>query len=128
MDNLYPTMDSFLNEFPHLKDYILECESAGEQITHLNIVIANIRHILGWPTINQPYNRYIVVDLQHHTNMHELSKVKTNSILVILLKCMAYILWVVMDDAVHSETLIEDESIKIDFAHIKQSILKYGTQ
>ena len=128
IERRYPTMESFLDEFPALKHHVMECNSTGEQITRLNIVIANLRHLLGWSAKNQPYGKFVFRDLEKDETVHELAGVKCNSdvVLKLLLKCMTRLLWMVMDSAMRSEPLFEDEKIEVDFENMKQTILSYG--
>jgi hypothetical protein len=119
-------MESFLDKFPCLKRYIFDTKSTGEQITRLNIIIANIRNALGWSVINPPYDDYIIMDLQKDDNMYEFAGDLSPAILKLLLKCMVYFLWEIMDIALSSETLLEGEEINIDFENLKNTIMNYG--
>jgi hypothetical protein len=118
----YPSMDSFLNEYPALKDYVLNCESTGIQLHRLNIVIVNIRNLLGWKVVNINYQNYIM-DIE---NMHEIAKIKTSLLLQFILKCMVHLLWLVMEDAFTSPIFIDGEIIKTDIDAIKKDIYRYS--
>jgi len=126
LETNFPTMESFLDKFPCLKRFIFDSKSTGEQITRLNIIIANIRNALGWSVINPPYGEYIIMDLQKDDNMYEFAGDVSPAILKLLLKCMVYFLWEIMDIALSSETLLEGEEINIDFENLKNSIMNYG--
>jgi len=88
---VYPDMDTFLNEFPILKKHVLECKSTGEQVIRLNKVIVNIRGALGWEIKNETFEKY-VVDMSTDENMAELSKFDSPPLLILVLKCMVSLL------------------------------------
>jgi len=121
----YPSMDSFLNEYPALKDYVLNCESTGKQLHRLNIVIVNIRNLLGWKVVNTTFQNHIM-DITNHQNMHELAKINKSSLLELILKCMVHILWLVMEDAFTSPIFIDGEMVKTDIDAIKKDIYSYS--
>jgi len=123
--NKYSSMDSFLNEYPALKKYILECESTGNQLHRLNVVIVNIRNLLGWKVVNINYQNYIM-DIENDENMHELAKINQSPLLQLLLKCIVYILWLVMEDAFTSPIFIDGEIVMTDIDKIKKNIYSYS--
>lgn len=121
----YPSMDSFLNEYPVLKDYVLNCESTGKQLHRLNIVIVNIRNLLGWKVVNTTFQKHIM-DITNHENMHELAKINASPLLQLILKCMVHILCLVMEDAFTSPIFIDGEMVKTDIDTIKKDIYSYS--
>jgi len=123
--NKYSSMDSFLNEYPALKKYILECESTGNQLHRLNVVIVNIRNLLGWKVVNTTFQNYII-DIKNDENMHELAKINQSLLLQLLLKCIVHILWLVMEDAFTSPIFIDGEIVMTDIDKIKKNIYSYS--
>jgi hypothetical protein len=122
MQSIIPTMDSFLDKFPILKNYIYNCDSTGKQITRLNILIVNIRHIIGWNNFNNVYESYIV-DLAYNDNMYEITKFKDcKPVLKLLLKCIVEILWIIIEDVLKSPMLLEDEPNTINIGSVKKNI------
>jgi hypothetical protein len=122
--NEFPTMDSFLDKFPILKNYITNTDSYGEQIVRLNIVIANIRNILGWK-YDSTFSRHIT-DVKTSKNMYELAIRDANPLLELILKCMVHILWVITEDALCSPIFIEDENVSINLGELKNKIYSYA--
>ena len=124
LQEMIPTMEAFLNRYPIIKKYILECESYGEQISHLNIAIVNIRHKLGWKNINEPYAKFVAEDLQKHQDLCEIAGMNP-ALLKLLLKCMVHVLWIATEDALGATTLIDGEKIEVDFGLLKMAIYNY---
>jgi len=125
LDNKFSTIESFLDRFPTLKDYIINTESYGEQIVRLNIVIANIRHMLGW-SCDPVFSKYIT-DVKVNKNMHELAVCNCDPLLELILKCVVHILWIVTEHAFTSPALIEGEDIEIDLDAFKKNIYSQGS-
>jgi len=125
LENKFSTIESFLDKFPTLKNYIINTESYGEQIIRLNIVIANIRHMLGW-SCDQVFSKYIT-DVKMNKNMHELAVCNCDPLLEIILKCVVHILWIVTEHAFTSPVLIEGEDIEIDLQRCKKKIYSQGS-
>jgi len=122
LQDMFPTMDSFLDTLPVLKKYIYDCDSTGKQITRLNIVIVNIRHIIGWNNFNNVYESYIV-DLANDQNMYEIMNyVDCKPLLKLLLKCMVEILWIITEDILKSPMLLDDEPNTINIDSVKKNI------
>lgn len=125
LEKEFPTMESFLDKFPILKNYIISTESYGEQIVRLNIVIANIRNILGW-TYDPVFSKRIT-DIKTSKNMHELAVFSNcESVLQIILKCVVHILWLVTEDAFSSPSLFADEHIEMNLDYLKKKIHSYA--
>ena len=123
----FPTMDIFLDKFPILKNYILNTDSSGKQITRLNKVISTIRHMLGWKC-DPIFSKYIT-DAEHSKNIHELMVFNNSKpILELILKCMTHILWLVTEDALNCPSLIEDEVISVNFDAAKKAIYNYAKE
>ena len=120
-------MESYLDKFPILKDYIMNCRSYGEQMNHLNIAIVNIRNELGWQNTNEPYAKYVIDDLHRHDNLREVAGVNP-VLLKLLLKCMVHILWLVTEDALGSASLVDGEKIEVKFDLLKMAIYNYEKQ
>ena len=108
LNEIFPTMDSFLDTFPKLKNYIFDVDNSGAFIVRLNIVIANIRNILGWEIKSKTYKEK-VTDTSIDPNLNELASVKHKKpILIFILKCMVHIIWLQMEDIV-SDTSSPEE-------------------
>jgi len=88
---------SLIDEFPTLFNYIMNNDNNANMINSANIVIVNIRNILGWKNENNPYARRVrnVADDQ---NMSELSTITDKDKLVDLLKYIVQIILVCMED------------------------------
>jgi len=88
---------SLIDEFPTLFNYIMNNDKNANTINNANIVIVNIRNILGWKNENNPYARRVrnVADDQ---NMSELSTITDKDKLVDLLKYIVQIILVCMED------------------------------
>jgi hypothetical protein len=123
--NKYPSMDSFLNEYPTFKNYILNCESTSQQLHRLNIVIVNIRNVLGWKVLNTSFQDYII-DIKNNENMHELAKINADPLLQLILKCTVHILWLVMEDAFTSPSFLEGEIVMTDIDIMKKNIYAHS--
>ena len=124
LQEMIPTREAFLKRYPILKKYIYVCHSYGEQISHLNIAIVNIRHELGWKNINEPYAKFVTEDLQKHEDLREIAGMNP-ALLKLLLNCMVHILWIVTEDALGATTLIDGEKINMDFGLLKMAIYNY---
>lgn len=123
----FPTMDTFLDKFPTLKEYVLNYYSYGSQIIKLNKVIASIRHMLGWKS-DPIFSKYIT-DAEHSKNIHELMVFNNSKpILELILKCMTHILWLVTEDALSCPSLIEDEVISVNLEAAKHNIYNYAKE
>ena len=88
---------SLIDEFPTLFNYIMNNENSANTINNANIVIVNIRNILGWKNENNPYARRVrnVADDQ---NMSELSTITDKDKLVEILKYVVQIILVCMEE------------------------------
>ena len=84
LNEIFPSMDSFLDTFPKLKTYVLEVDNSGIAIIRLNIVIANIRNILGWSVTSFKEK---ITDMHQHPNLSEIASVQDKKpVLVLILK------------------------------------------
>jgi hypothetical protein len=106
LNEIFPTMDSFLDTFPKLKNYIFDVDNSGTFIVRLNIVIANIRNILGWEIKSKTYKEN-VTDTSIDPNLDEIASVKHEKPILIL-KCMVHLIWLQMEDIV-SDTSSPEE-------------------
>jgi hypothetical protein len=110
--NTYPTRESFLETFPILYKYITTGKSVGDQIVRMNIVVVNIRNILGWKTEGMTFASKIV-DVDADPNIHEIARIKdANPILVLLLKCVTSLIWDVMSIALDDQPSEKLETYK----------------
>jgi hypothetical protein len=113
LNEIFPSMDSFLDTFPKLKTYVLEVDNSGIAIVRMNIVIANIRNILGWSVTSFKEK---ITDMHQHPNLSEIASVKDKKpVLVLILKCMVHIIWL------HMEDLLKDASPE-EFQQYKKNI------
>jgi hypothetical protein len=113
LNEIFPSMDSFLDTFPKLKTYVLEVDNSGIAIIRLNIVIANIRNILGWSVTSFKEK---ITDMHQHPNLSEIASVQDKKpVLVLILKCMVHIIWL------HMEDLLKDASPE-EFEQYKKNI------
>jgi hypothetical protein len=121
--NLVPSMEAFLdNCFPILTNYVINTDTYSEQIIRLNIVIANIRHMLG---LNyDPVFTKNITDVKTSKTMYELANSKSNVLLKVVLKCMVHILWQVTEDTLMSPPFIEGEYPSVDVDEIKKRIFE----
>ena len=127
LEKEFPTMESFLDKCPTLKNYIISTDSYGKQIIRLNNVIANIRHMLGWSL--DPAFSSRITDVKTNENMHELAVFSNcEPVLQLILKCVVHILWTVTEDAFSSPALFEDENIEINLDDLKKRIYSQGTK
>ena len=122
----YPTMESFLKQYPIMTNYIYNCNSLGEQIRHLNIVIIGIRNMLGWKNENNVYTSdkdIVLIDLDTPL-YNEINKYQNKPVLKLLLKSVVQILCLIMEETFSSPTLIIDDPIQydVDIEKINQSI------
>ena len=88
---------SIIEEFPILYNYVLSAESPGNMITNANIVIVNIRSILGWANENNPYSTRIT-DVKCDKNMSELATITDTNQLIQLIQTMVKVILFSMKD------------------------------
>ena len=123
---IYPTMESFLKQYPIMTDYICNCNSLGEQIRHLNIVIIGIRNMLGWKNENNVYttDKDCMLISQDTPLYNEINKYQNKPVLKLLLKSVVQILSLIMEETFSSPTLIIDDPMQydVDIEKINKSI------
>jgi hypothetical protein len=108
LNEIFPSIGSFLDAFPKLKSYVLDVDNSGTSIIHLNIVIANIRNILGWEIKSKSFKEKIT-DTSIDPNLDEIASVKHEKpILILILKGMVHLIWLQMEDIV-SDTSSPEE-------------------
>ena len=101
-----------METFPILYKYITTGKSVGDQIVRMNIVVVNIRNILGWKTEGMTFASKIV-DVDADPNMHEIARIKNaNPILILLLKCVTSLIWDVMSIALDDQPSEKLETYK----------------
>jgi len=84
----YPTMGDYLKEFPVLTNYVTGSSISGTMIVRANIVIVNIRHILGWSTEKNTFKEHIT-DVTNSEQLHELANIMNDeSLLILMMKIM----------------------------------------
>ena len=108
LNEIFPSIGSFLDAFPKLKNYVLDVDNSGTSIVRLNIVIANIRNILGWEIKSKSFKEKIT-DTNIDPNLDEIASVKHEKpILILILKCMVHLIWLQMEDII-SDTSSPEE-------------------
>ena len=127
MEQLYakfPTMESFLKQFPLMLDYIYNCNSLGDQVRRLNIVIIGIRNMLGWRNENNIYttDKDIILIAEDTPLYNEINKYKNKPVLKLLLKSVVQILCLIMEEGFSLPTLVIDEVIPMNFEKISKHI------
>lgn len=84
----YPTMGDYLEEFPILTNYVTGSRISGTIIVRANIVIVNIRNILGWSTDKNTFKQHIT-DVTNSAELHELANIMNDeSLLILMMKIM----------------------------------------
>jgi|LauGreSBDMM110SN_4_FD.fasta_scaffold17954_2 hypothetical protein len=84
----YPTMGDYLKEFPVLTNYVTGSSISGTMIVRANIVIVNIRNILGWSTEKSTFKEHIT-DVTNSEQLYELSNIMNDeSLLILMMKIM----------------------------------------
>jgi len=92
-----------LDKFPRLKNYILNCKNIAERLVRLNLVIANVRSVIGWKNVSGEFKRY-VIDMNTDEDLCELGRVKDFPVQYIVLKSMVEILWYTLQALVEPGT------------------------
>ena len=100
-----------LDKFPRLKNYILNCKNIAERLVRLNLVIANVRSVIGWKNVSGEFKRY-VIDMNTDEDLCELGRVKDFPVQYIVLKSMVEILWYTLQALVEPGTSDYDETKK----------------
>uniref|UniRef100_A0A6C0DU82 Uncharacterized protein n=1 Tax=viral metagenome TaxID=1070528 RepID=A0A6C0DU82_9ZZZZ len=127
---IFPTMESFMIQFPTLNDYINNSDSLGDQIRRLNIIIIGLRNMLGWSNDQNIYTRdKDVMIVQENTPIYnEINKFKNKNVIKLLLKSVVQMLSSIMVETLDSPTLIIDEPIQCDINKLTASIKKLSCE